>query len=82
MIYSLYLQRAGVQVDHVIDINPAKQGRYLPLSGLRVSSPEEALASMPDGAQVFVMNSNYLDEIRRDTGNRFVYHAVDDAAFQ
>lgn len=82
VIYSLYLQRAGVQVDHVIDINPAKQGRYLPLSGLRVSSPEEALASLPDGAQVFVMNSNYLDEIRRDTGNRFVYHAVDDAAFQ
>jgi hypothetical protein len=82
VIYSLYLQRAGVQVDHVIDINPAKQGRHLPLSGLRVSSPQEALASLPDGAQIFVMNSNYLDEIRRDTGNRFVYHAVDDAAFQ
>lgn len=82
MIFSLYLQRAGVQVDHVIDINPAKQGRYLPLSGLRVCSPEEALAALPEGAQILVMNSNYLDEIRHATGNRFVYHAVDDAAFQ
>lgn len=82
VIYSLFLQRAGVDVDHVIDINPAKQGRYLPLSGLRVSSPEEAMAALPDGAQIFVMNSNYLDEIRRSTGNRFVYHAVDDAAFK
>lgn len=34
------------------------------------------------GAQILVMNSNYLDEIRHATGNRFVYHAVDDAAFQ
>lgn len=82
VIFSLYLQRAGVQVDHVIDINPAKQGRYLPLSGLRVCSPEEALAALPEGAQILVMNSNYLDEIRHATGNRFVYHAVDDAAFQ
>lgn len=82
VIYSLFLQRAGVQVDHVIDINPAKQGRHLPLSGLRVSSPQEAMTALPDGALIFVMNSNYLDEIRRDTGNRFVYHAVDSAAFQ
>ncbi|MFD2643337.1 class I SAM-dependent methyltransferase [Pseudomonas japonica] len=82
VIYSLFLQRAGVAVDQVVDINPAKQGRYLPLSGARVSSPQEAMAALPDGANLFVMNSNYLEEIRRMTADRFVYHAVDSAAFQ
>lgn len=82
VIYSLFLQRAGVAVDQVVDINPAKQGRYLPVSGARVSSPEEALAALPDGAHLFVMNSNYLQEIQRMTGGRFVYHAVDSAEFK
>lgn len=82
VIYSLFLQRAGVAVDQVVDINPAKQGRYLPLSGVRVSSPQEAMAALPDGANLFVMNSNYLEEIRRMTAGRFTYHAVDSAAFQ
>ncbi|MGA8132548.1 class I SAM-dependent methyltransferase [Pseudomonas sp. MWU12-2345] len=82
VIYSLFLQRAGVAVDQVVDINPAKQGRYLPLSGVRVSSPEEALDALPIGANLFVMNSNYLEEIKRMTGGRYVYHAVDSASFQ
>lgn len=82
VIYSLFLQRAGMTVDHVVDINPSKQGRYLPLSGLRVSSPQEALDSLPAGANLFVMNSNYLDEIKRMTTGRYVYHAVDSASFQ
>nr|WP_288257202.1 class I SAM-dependent methyltransferase [uncultured Pseudomonas sp.] len=82
VIYSLFLQRAGVTVDQVVDINPSKQGRYLPLSGVRVSSPEEAMAVLPDGANLFVMNSNYLEEIKRMTDERYVYHAVDSASFQ
>ena len=82
MIYSLFLQRAGVAVDRVVDINPAKQGRYLPLSGVRVSSPQEAMDALPEGANLFVMNSNYLEEIKRMTGGRYVYHAVDSASFQ
>jgi len=81
VIYSLFLQRAGVAVDQVVDINPSKQGRYLPGSGLRVSSPQETLA-LPDGAHVFVMNSNYLEEIKRATEGRFTYHAVDSASFK
>ncbi|WP_448111445.1 class I SAM-dependent methyltransferase [Pseudomonas lini] len=82
VIYSLFLQRAGVAVDRVVDINPAKQGRYLPLSGVRVSSAQEAMDALPDGANLFVMNSNYLEEIKRMTGGRYVYHAVDSASFQ
>jgi len=82
VIYSLFLQRSGVAVDCVVDINPAKQGRYLPLSGARVCSPDEAMATLSEGAHVFVMNSNYLEEIKRMTGGRYVYHAVDSASFQ
>lgn len=47
VIYSLFLQRAGVSVDQVVDINPAKQGRYLPLSGARVSSPKRSWRACP-----------------------------------
>jgi hypothetical protein len=82
VIYALSLQREGVAVDHVVDINPDKQGRHLPLSGLRVSSPQQVLDELPDGANIFVMNSNYLEEIKRMTGERFVYHAVDSATFR
>lgn len=82
VIYSLALQRAGVAVDRVVDINPTKQGRYLPLSGVRVSSPQEAMDTLPEGANLFVMNSNYFEEIKRMTGGRYVYHAVDSASFQ
>ena len=82
VIYSLFLQRAGVTVDQVVDINPAKQGRYLPLSGMRVSSPQEAMEALPAQANLFVMNSNYLEEIKRMTDGRYVYHAVDSASFR
>ena len=82
VVYSLFLQRAGVAVDFVVDINPAKQGRYLPLSGMRVSSPQEAQESLDEGANLFVMNSNYLEEIVQMTGGRYVYHAVDSTDFK
>lgn len=47
-----------------------------------MSSPQEALDGLPEGANLFVMNSNYLEEIKRMTGGRYVYHAVDSASFQ
>ncbi len=77
VIFSLFMQRAGASIDCVVDINPAKQGRYLPATGLRVFSPKEMLAQMPRGADIYVMNSNYLDEIRQMTGNQFNYIKVD-----
>jgi SAM-dependent methyltransferase len=71
VIFALLMERAGVRFDIVIDINPAKQGRYLAATGLRVQSPEEAMAHLPVGADVFVMNSNYRDEIEALTARRF-----------
>jgi hypothetical protein len=71
VIFALFMERAGAAIDTVIDINPAKQGRHLAATGLRVQSPEEATARLPDGADVFVMNSNYLGEIEALTAHRF-----------
>lgn len=64
-------QRAGKPVDFVIDINPAKQGKYLPATGLMVHSPDEALGMIDSDSLIYVMNSNYLEEIRYITGNKF-----------
>lgn len=48
-------------IDHVVDVNPAKQGKYLPVSGTLVVSPAES--ALRKTKTVFVMNSNYMDEI-------------------
>lgn len=71
VIYSLLRERAGNPVRVLIDINPAKCGKYVPATGLRVVSPEDAMATLEPGADIVVMNSNYLDEIRQITRDRF-----------
>lgn len=76
VIFSLLRERAGHPVGRVIDINPAKQGRYLAATGLKVMSPEEGLSDAVPGATILVMNPNYLDEIREMTDNAFTYVGV------
>jgi hypothetical protein len=77
VIFSIYLARAGAPLQLAIDINPAKQGRYLPVTGLPVAAPDVAARSLADGDTLFVMNSNYLDEIRMQSANRYRYTRVD-----
>lgn len=77
VIFSLLRQRIGRPVTAVVDVNPAKQGKYLPVTGLKVLSPADALRHLPDGAAVYVMNSNYIDEIKEMSMNRFNYIGVD-----
>ncbi|GAB5511104.1 MAG: class I SAM-dependent methyltransferase [Hyphomicrobiales bacterium] len=76
VIFSLFLERAGCTVERIIDINPAKQGHYLPGTGLRVMSPEEGLAGLPDGSVIQVMNPNYLDEIRESSPTHLQYKVL------
>jgi hypothetical protein len=71
VIYTLMCQRAGCPVHRVIDINPAKQGRFLALTGLEVMSPEVGLADLPAGTEITVMNANYLDEIQSLVGDQY-----------
>jgi hypothetical protein len=77
VIFSLLRKRAGLEVDVVIDINPAKQGKFLPVTGLEVQSPTEGLSGLPAGAPIFVMNSNYLNEISNMSDQKFLYIGVD-----
>lgn len=77
VIFALFMQRAGAQVDFVVDINPAKQGKYLPATGLRVASPDELMEQAAPGSDIYVMNCNYLPEIRLMTQDRFNYMMVD-----
>jgi hypothetical protein len=71
VIYSLLRERSRNPVDILIDINPAKCGKFVPATGLRVMSPEEAFTALPVDADICVMNPNYLEEIRRMTSGRF-----------
>lgn len=77
VIFTLLRARIGQPIGRVIDINPAKQGKFLPATGLRVDSPEDALAYLPVGSTIYVMNSNYLQEIREMTNNAYLYIGVD-----
>lgn len=77
VIFALLMERAGASVDMVVDINPAKQGRYIAATGLRVHTPEEALQKLAPGSDVFVMNRNYLPEIQALTHHRFNYIKVE-----
>ncbi len=81
VIFALYMQRAGVNFDLVIDINPAKQNKFMAGSGLRISSPVEGMKMLQAGDEVFVMNSNYLQEIVALSNNQFNYIQVDHHEF-
>jgi nucleoside-diphosphate-sugar epimerase len=78
VIFSLLKARAGQHISTVIDINPAKQGKYLPSTGLLVRSPSDALATLPKGSTIYVMNSNYIEEIKEMSGHAYEYIQVDE----
>lgn len=71
------MQRAGVDIDHIIDINSAKQGRFIAVSGLKISSFESARKKLEKNDNIFVMNSNYLKEIIELSQNEFNYIKID-----
>ena len=77
VIFALLRERVGQPVTKIIDINPAKQGKYVPGTGLRVEAPDSALASMPTASTLYVMNSNYLTEIREMSNNAYRYVSID-----
>lgn len=81
VIFSLYMQRTGINMDCVIDINPAKQNKFMAATGLKVSSPSEGIAALHSGDNIFVMNSNYLEEIVSLSNNQFHYIQVDHHEF-
>ena len=80
VIFAIYMKRAGVEnFEFVIDINPAKQGKYLAGSGLPVLAPDKAMQLLRPRDPIFVMNSNYLEEIVAQTESLYQYYKVDNA---
>jgi hypothetical protein len=67
--FSNMLVRRGFPVAAIIDINPAKQGKFAGLSAIPIEAPERALMDI-DGADLFVMNPVYLEEIKSMVGDR------------
>lgn len=61
-----FLSTLGIadQVEAIVDINPYRQGKYLPGSGKRIMAPAYLKEYRPD--VVIAMNPIYRDEIRRD----------------
>jgi len=76
VIFSLNAKRFGLKIDHVVDINPTKQGKYIGGTGLLVSSPDSLIDKLTKDDNIFIMNSNYFDEIVKASGNKFNYIEV------
>jgi hypothetical protein len=51
------------------------------VTGMLVSSPEEGMSGMTTNDVIFIMNSNYFDEIKEISGNQFLYYRVDQNEF-
>ncbi len=51
-------------IDKVIDINPVKQGNFLPGTGHQIVGPTY-LQQIKGKINLLVMNENYLDEIKK-----------------
>jgi SAM-dependent methyltransferase len=77
VIFSILMQRNDITLDFAVDINPAKQQKFLPVSGLAINSPEESQKLINKDAVIFVMNSNYLAEVKNTTNNQFNYVVID-----
>ena len=60
--FSNILHKHNIHVDGIIDINPAKQGKYIGFSGIKIQSPEETGKDFCN-ANIFIMNPVYTEEI-------------------
>lgn len=61
-----FLNTIGItdEIEYIVDINPHRQGKYLPGSGKLIVPPSFLRDYRPD--VVIAMNPIYLDEIRKD----------------
>ena len=77
VIFSLIMSRLGAPINTVIDINPAKQYKYLPATGLKVHPPNKVFDLLPVGSTIYIMNSNYLEEIKEMSNHLYNYVCID-----
>jgi len=80
-----FLTTLGLQdeIYGAVDINPHRQGFFMPGTGHRILSPDELVDLKPDA--VIVMNPIYKDEIAADLAQRGLHpemYAIDDGLAQ
>ena len=51
------------QIRHIVDINPRKQGKFIPGSGQQIIAPEALKANPPD--VIIIVNAIYESEIQQ-----------------
>ena len=56
--------RVRDEIQYVVDINPYRQGSYMPVTGQEIVSPDDLAKYKPD--VVIVMNAMYVKEIKQD----------------
>lgn len=76
VIFSSLMKQHGAEPFCAVDINPAKQDKFMGVSAVPIVSPERATARLPEGTPMVVMNPNYLDEIRVQTGERYKFRTM------
>ncbi|MDI9312099.1 MAG: class I SAM-dependent methyltransferase [Limnohabitans sp.] len=62
VIYSLHMMENGIKIDYCVDINKAKQNKFVPVSGLEIIEPDALPKEV--NLSIVVMNPNYTNEIR------------------
>jgi hypothetical protein len=75
IIFSQLLKQNGIKIDSIVDIDSDKQGKYTPVSGLQIQSPE-ILHSYPSKTNIITVNPNYLSEVKEMTNYKFNYQSV------
>ncbi|OQA49016.1 MAG: hypothetical protein BWY45_03510 [Euryarchaeota archaeon ADurb.Bin294] len=66
VMYANLIDPGAECISGIVDVNPDKQGGFIPGSGHVVISPEQ----LPENGLVVVMNENYVDEIRKQISDR------------
>jgi len=59
----LNMLEAAKAIEHIVDINPRKHGRFVPVSGQDIISPERLPELRPDC--IILMNPNYQAEVEQ-----------------
>lgn len=63
VILAIHLDSLGVPIENLIDININKQNKYIPITGIRVISPQEFI-QQNTSAILVIANPNYENEIK------------------
>lgn len=78
--FAIAAERGGQRIDAAVDIHPAKHNLHLPMTGIRVMSPHEAIERPPANSCIHVMNPNYIDEVKGIVGDRHDITALGDCS--